>query len=258
MPDGSALVVSTAAATTRVPLDGSAPVVLVDATRGHYRQGWDRARRIVDRRPGGRPLTWCGSRCRTPRGPSFYRPPNRRRHEHRRRRVRVDRAGPMSVWVSAEATLTHSRPASRSSRTSASGSRHRHHPARRRGPGITGGRSGPDDRVLVAESEATTLWGTTGEQVTSLDLAADIPVQSGVSASVTARYLDGANQDGTIDVWDGDGGRLGDTGRSRARLSSMSLWREDGNTVTTVDFFGTVQRWDISKIASLSSTAPTT
>ena len=247
MPDGSALVVSTAAAITRVPLDGSAPVVLVDASQGSLGQAAiapDGSWIVV---PVASPDVVRIALWR-PEGPSFIDLPTAEGMNARDvfvspsgtyvGVVSADRADPFqarlaivdvaSGTVTGTIQLVDGTPGSRWA-------------------------FGADDRVLVADGATTTLWGTTGEQVTSLDLAADIPVQSVFGIS-DGRYLT-VLQDGTIDVWDGDGGRLATLGVSGTTLVDVAV-APDGNTVTTVDFFGTVQRWDIAA-ASLSSTAPT-
>ena len=54
-----------------------------------------------------------------------------------------------------------------------------------------------------------------------------------------------ALQDGTIDVWDPDGNRLMTMGEPGTTLLDVTV-APDGNTVTTVDFFGVVRRWDIA------------
>ena len=134
MPDGSALVVSTAAATTRVPLDGSAPVVLVDATQGSLGQAAiapDGSWIVV---PVASPdvvriALWRAG------GSVVHRPPNRRRHEHTRR-VRVAERDLCRCGLSRPRRPVPGPPRDRGRRQR---HRHRHHPARRRGPGITVG-----------------------------------------------------------------------------------------------------------------------
>ena len=107
---------------------------------------------------------------------------------------------------------------------------------------------GPDDRVLAADGPATTLWSPSGEQLLTIDLPAETPVQS-VFPSAVARGFVTALQDGTIDVWDPDGNRLTTMGEPGTTLVDVAV-APDGNTVTTVDFFGVVRRWDIAAAPS--------
>jgi WD40 repeat protein len=60
-------------------------------------------------------------------------------------------------------------------------------------------------------------------------------------------------QDGTIDVWDRDGGRLATFGESDTTLVDVAV---SAHAVTTVDFFGAVRRWDISGDWSAPSSVP--
>ena len=247
MPDGSALVVSTAAAITRVPVDGSAPVVLVDAAQGTLGRAaiapdgsWIVA--PVAAADVVRIAMWRAE------GPSFVDLPaadgvNAREVFASPSGTHVgvvssDAADPfqarLAIWdvvggtVTGTIQLVDGTPGSRWA-------------------------FGADDRVLVADGPTTTLWSPSGEQLLTLDLAADIPVQSVLGIS-DGRFMT-VLQDGTIDVWDRDGGHLATLGISGTTLVDVAV-APDGNTVTTVDFFGSVQRWDIAA-ASVSSTPPT-
>ena len=61
-----------------------------------------------------------------------------------------------------------------------------------------------------------------------------------------------ALQDGTVDVWDLDGNRLTTLGEPGTTLVDVAV-APDGNTVTTVDFFGVVRRWDIATVPPVTS-----
>jgi WD40 repeat protein len=247
VPDGSAVVVSTAAAVTRVPLDGSAPVVLVDAAQGSLGRAAiapDGSWIIVPVATADvvRIALWRAE------GTSFVDLPAAEGVNAREvfaspsgSRVGVisaDAADPfqarLAIWDIVSGTVTGTIQLV---------------------DGTPGSRwaFGSDDRVLVADGPATTLWSPAGEQMLTLDLAADVPVQSvfGISDGRFITVL----QDGTIDVWDRDGGRVATLGIAGTTLVDVAV-APDGNTVTTVDFFGSVQRWDIAA-ASLSSTPPT-
>ena len=247
MPDGSAFVVSTAAAITRVPLDGSAPVVLVDAAQGPLGRAAiapDGSWIVVPVATADvvRVALWRAE------GTSFVDLPaadgvNAREvfaspSGSRVGVISADAADPfqarLAIWDIGSGTVTGTIQLV---------------------DGAPGSRwaFGSDDRLLVADGPATTLWGPAGEQLLTLDLAADIPVQSvfGISDGRFITVL----QDGTIDVWDRDGGRVATLGISGTTLIDVAV-APDGNTVTTVDFFGSVQRWDIAA-SSLSSTPPT-
>jgi WD40 repeat protein len=245
MPDGSALVVSTTAAITRVPLDGSAPVVLLDAAQGSLGRAamapdgsWIVA--PVAAADVVRLALWRAE------GSSFIDLPAANgvnAHEVFASPsgthvgvVSADAADPfqarLAIWDVASGTVTGTIQLV---------------------DGAPGSRwaFGADDRVLVADGPTTTLWSPAGEQLLSLDLAADIPVQSvfGVGDGRVMTVL----QDGTIDVWDGEGGRVATMGVAGTTLVDVAV-APDGNTVTTVDFFGSVQRWDI---AASTPTPPT-
>jgi WD40 repeat protein len=240
MPDGSAFVVSTTAAITRVPLDGSAPVVLVDAAQGSL------GRAAIA--PDG---SWIAVPVAAPEvvrvalwraeGPSFIDLPAANgvnAHEVFASPsgihvgvVSADAADPfqarLAIWDVMSGTVTGTIQLV---------------------DGAPGSRwaFGADDRVLVADGPTTTLWSPVGEQLLSLDLAADVPVQS-VSGISDGRFMT-VLQDGTIDVWDAAGGRGATMGIAGTTLVDIAV-APDGNTVTTVDFFGSVQRWDIAASA---------
>ncbi len=247
MPDGTALVVSTAAAVTRVPLDGSASVVLVDGSQGSLGRAAiapDGSWIVV---PVSAPEVVRIALWR-PEGPSFIDLPAAEGQDARDVLVSpsgahvgvvsADLADPfqarLAIWDVASGTVTGTVQLV---------------------DGTPGSRSafGADDRVLVADGTTTTLWTSAGEQVLALDLAPDILVQS-VHGISDGRFMT-VLQDGTIDVWDGDGGRQATLGVSGTTLVDVAV-ASDGNTVTTVDFVGLVQRWDVAA-ATLSSTPPT-
>jgi WD40 repeat protein len=115
---------------------------------------------------------------------------------------------------------------------------------------------GPDDRVLVADGSATTLWSTSGEQLPTVAADAVVPVQSIFGIGDDQGYLT-VRQDGTIDVSDRDGGRLTTIGEPGTTLVDVAPAPGSG-TVTTVDFFGTVRRWDITGGGSSPAAAPPT
>jgi WD40 repeat protein len=112
---------------------------------------------------------------------------------------------------------------------------------------------GPDDRVLVADGPSTTVWSASAEQLLTIDTAPEVPTQSviGLSDGRFATVL----QDGMIHIWDRDGGPLATIGEPGTTLVDVAV-ALDGHSVTTVDFFGAVQRWDIAGEGSTSASVP--
>ena len=104
---------------------------------------------------------------------------------------------------------------------------------------------GPDDRVLVADGAVTTPVERVGRAAADPRPAGGRPRCSRCSASATERGFMTVLQDGTIDLWDRDGGRLATIGEPGTTLVDVAV-APDSSTVTTVDFFGAVRRWDIA------------
>ena len=246
LPSGAAVVVSTAASTTSVPVDGSTPSVLAGASQGPLGPAaiapdgsWivvpvdsvDGARVAMSRAEGSTfvDLTGVDGLSAWDAVPS----PSGRYVGV----VTASRADPfeslVAIWDVASGTLAGTIPLVDS-----------------------GGQSrwafGPDDRVLAADGPATTLWSPSGEQLLTIDVPAETPVQSVFPIGVGRGFVT-TLQDGTIDVWDPDGNRLMTLGEPGTTLVDVAV-APDGNSVTAVDFFGVVRRWDIA--AAPSSTAP--
>lgn len=248
VPDGSAIVVSTQSSITRVPLDGSAPAVLVESAEGTLGPatiapdgswiavplGGYEAARIALWRPEGvstidLPVTDgvnAGDAVASPDG----------RHIGVVMEARDNPfEGRLAIWDITAASLVGVIPL------------------------LEGGAGapwafGPADRLLVADGEFTKLWSTAGEELLTIDLSSEVPVQSVLGTGVASRFLT-VLEDGTIDVWDQDG-KLTDTiGESGTTLVDVTV-APDGGTVTAVDFFGAVRRWQIAGTASAPSSAP--
>ena len=241
LPSGAAVVVSTAASTTSVPIDGSSPSVLAGASQGPLGPAaiapdgsWiavpvgsvDAARIAMSRAEGSTFVDLAGvdganawDAVASPSGKYVG-------------VVTTSSADPfealIAVWDVANGTLAGTIPLVD-------------------GGGQSRWAFGPDDRVLAADGPATTLWSTSGEQLLSIDLPPETPAQS--VFPLGGRGFVTALQDGTIDVWDPDGNRLMTMGEPGTTLVDVTV-APDGNTVTTVDFFGVVRRWDIAAAPS--------
>lgn len=238
VPDGSALVVSTALSVTRVPLDGSEPSVVVESAEGSLGPaaiapdgswivipvaGVDGVQ-IALWRAGEVSMIDLpvvdGVNARdavaSPTG----------NYVGIVTEVRdVPFEGRLAVWDVAHGSLTGTIPL------------------------VDGGVGslwafGSDDRVLVADGPVTNLWSASGEQQLTVDLLAEIPVQSVFGVGGGTGFMT-VLQDGTIDVWDRDGGRVATFGAPGTTLVDVAV-APDHNSVTTVDFFGAVQLWDVA------------
>ncbi|MGH9133731.1 MAG: hypothetical protein ACRDZZ_07325 [Ilumatobacteraceae bacterium] len=246
VPDGSAVVVSTATSITRVPLDGTGPSVLVDSIAGSL-----------------------GSATIAPDGSWIVAP------------VASDSGVQIAVWRAGELSTV--------DLPLADGANARHAVA---SPGGTyvgvvaemrdnpfearlaiwdvtagtlagtvplpGGAEsvwafGQDDRVVVSDGAATTLWTAAGEELSMLDLPAEVALWSVAGIGSRPGFVS-VLQDGTIDVWDGEGGRLASIGDEGTTLVDVAV-APDGDTVTTVDFFGAVRRWPIASVAATDQEA---
>lgn len=249
VPDGSALLVSTSGSVTRVPLDGSAPSVLVDSAQGPLGPAaiapdgsWIVA--PVGSTDGARIALW------RPEGLSIIDLPIANGMNARDAFaspsgthvgvVTETRDDPLearlAIWDVPQGTLTGTVSL------------------------VSGGVAtpwafGPDDRVLVADGAVTTLWSASGEQLLAVDVPTANRVQS-VSGIGDGRGFMTVLQDGTIDLWDRDGGRMATIGESGITLVDAAV-APDSRTVTTVDFFGAVRRWDIASGGSSPSAPPT-
>ncbi len=234
LPDGSAVVASTAASVTRVPLDGSEPSVLVDSPEGLFGPaaiapdgswvvapvvGADAAR-IALWRPAGvstidLPLAEFVNANDVVASPSgTY--------------VGVTTASRddpfkvlLAIWDVALGSIAGTIPLEPASPWA----------------------FGTDDRVLVADDTGTTLWSASGEQLQAVAADQALPVES-VFGLGDGRGFVTVLQDGTIDLWDRDGGRTATLGEPGTNLVDVAV-ALDGKSVTTVDFFGAVRRWDI-------------
>ncbi|HEX4984015.1 MAG TPA: WD40 repeat domain-containing protein, partial [Ilumatobacteraceae bacterium] len=248
VPDGSAVVVSTSRSVTRVPVDGSAPSVLVDSSQGLLGPAaiapdgtWiavpiasAEAARIALWRPEGLSIIDLpiadGMNARDAVASSSG------THVGVVTETRDDPLeARLVVWDVAQGSLTGTISL------------------------VSGGVAtpwafGPDDRVLVADGAVTSLWSASGVQLATVEVPEAMPVQSVFGIADGGGFMT-VLQDGTIDLWDRDGGGLATIGESGTTLVDISVAPDNG-TVTTVDFFGTVRRWDIAAGTSLPSPPP--
>ena len=249
VPDGSALVVSTSRSVTRVPVDGSAPSVLVDSAHGPLGPaaiapdgswivvpiGSVEAARIALWRPEGLSIIDLpiadGMNARDAVASASG------SHVGVVTETRDDPLeARLAIWDIAQGSLT-------GTISLVSG-------------GVTTPWTfGPDDRVLVADGSVTSLWSASGEQLVTVDDPEAIPVHAVIGIADGRGFMT-VLQDGTIDLWDRDGGGLATIGESGITLVDVSVAPDNG-AVTTVDFFGTVRRWDIAAGTSSPSPPPT-
>jgi WD40 repeat protein len=249
VPDGSAFVVSTSRSVTRVPLDGSAPSVLVDSAQGPLGPAaiapdgsWivvpitsADAARVALWRPEGLSIIDIpiadGMNARdavaSPSGTHVG-------------VVTETRDDPLearlAIWDVPQGSLTGTISLVSSG-------------------AATPWAFGPDDRVLVADGAVTSLWSPSGEQLLTVDAPEANPTQSVFGIGDGLGFMT-VLQDGTIDLWDRDGGGLATIGESGTTLVDVAV-APDNSTVTTVDFFGAVRRWDIAAGGSSPSAPPT-
>lgn len=245
MPDGSALIVSTEASVTHLALDGSGPSVLVDATEGPLGPaaiapdgswilvpvgGADGVTAAVWRAgavsridlpvvDGVNALDAVASPTGTYVGVMSQ--------------VRdVPFEARLAIWDVANGSLTGTIPL------------------------VDGGpwAFGTGDRLLVTDGAVTTLWSTSGDEQTEVDLPTDISVQAVFGIGDETSFMT-VLQDGTLDLWDRDGSRITTFGVPGTTLVDVAV-APDRESVTTTDFFGAVRRWNIGEAGAAPSSVP--